>query len=78
MNCELQSLGMMKDELSLARIESAKEGTIETSALAKLEQHAQAARGAYASNTERALRTDVATFTAWCAKARCAPLPRFS
>jgi site-specific recombinase XerD len=34
---------------------------------AKLRQHAAAARGAYAGNTERALRADVAIFTGWCA-----------
>lgn len=39
---------------------------------ASLAHHAQAARGAYASNTERALRADVATFTSWCdAAGRC-------
>ena len=35
-----------------------------------LTRHAQAARGAYASNTERALRADTAVFTAWCAEAK--------
>ena len=34
---------------------------------ASLRQHAEAARGAYAGNTERALRADVAIFTGWCA-----------
>jgi site-specific recombinase XerD len=40
-----------------------------------LRQHAEAARGAYARNTERALRADVAIFTAWCTEAGCQPLP---
>ena len=40
-----------------------------------LRQHAQDARGAYASNTERALRSDVSIFTAWCLEADRAPLP---
>ncbi len=40
-----------------------------------LAQHAVHARGAYASNTERALRSDVAAFTAWCAAAGLAALP---
>jgi len=39
----------------------------ETAITANLRQHAQAARGAFASNTERALRADVAIFTGWCA-----------
>ena len=43
--------------------------------LIALEQHAYAARGAYASNTERALRSDVAIFTGWCANAVLEPLP---
>jgi integrase len=40
-----------------------------------LDQHARAARGAYASNTERALRADIATFTGWCSEAGLASLP---
>ena len=39
----------------------------ETEITASLRQHAAAARGAYAGNTERALRADVAIFTGWCA-----------
>jgi integrase len=39
----------------------------ETEITASLRQHAEAARGAYAGNTERALRADVAIFTGWCA-----------
>jgi site-specific recombinase XerD len=31
-----------------------------------LRQYAEAARGAFSANTERALRADVAAFTAWC------------
>jgi hypothetical protein len=33
---------------------------------ARLEEHARQARGAYAANTERAIRSDTAIFTAWC------------
>ena len=44
-------------------------------ALAQLARHAEQARGAYAANTERALRADVATFTGWCASAGLAALP---
>lgn len=40
-----------------------------------LTQHAHAARGAYAPNTERALRADVAVFTGWCVAAGLASLP---
>ncbi len=42
---------------------------------ANLAQHAVQARGAYASNTERALRSDVAAFTGWCAAASLVALP---
>ncbi len=47
----------------------------DTTALANLAQHAADAQGAYASNTERALRSDVAVFTAWCEGAGLASLP---
>ena len=47
----------------------------EAGILANLQQHADHARGAYASNTERALRADVAIFTAWCADAGLPSLP---
>lgn len=40
-----------------------------------LAQHAHAARGAFAPNTERALRADVAIFTGWCVVAGLAALP---
>lgn len=40
-----------------------------------LRQHAEAARGAFASNTERALRADVVIFTGWCAGKRRKALP---
>ena len=50
----------------LAKIETAIPAEIEAGALASLQRHAAAARGAYAGNTERALRADVAIFTAWC------------
>ena len=42
---------------------------------ANLAQHAVHARGAYASNTERALRSDVAAFTSWCGTEGLAALP---
>lgn len=42
---------------------------------ANLRQHAEAARGAYAGNTERALRADVAIYTAWCSDTGRASLP---
>ena len=44
-------------------------------ALANLARHAEQARGAYAPNTERALRADVASFTGWCAQGGLTPLP---
>lgn len=37
---------------------------------ANLRQHAEAARGAYSTNTERALRADIVIFTVWCRTAR--------
>jgi integrase len=40
-----------------------------------LAQHAHAARGAYAANTERALRADVAVFSGWCVAAGRVALP---
>ena len=46
-----------------------------SSVLAHLQQHANAARGAYATNTERALRSDVAIFTGWCAAGGLVALP---
>ena len=39
-------------------------GSVEISA--NLRRHAEAARGAFASNTERALKGDIARFTGWC------------
>jgi len=47
----------------------------DSSALPSLLQHAVDARGAYASNTERALRADVAIFSAWCTDAGVPFLP---
>jgi len=44
-------------------------------AQANLAQHAAQAAGAYAPNTERALRADVAIFSAWCADQGLEPLP---
>lgn len=40
-----------------------------------LEEHARHARGAYAANTERALRADIVAFSAWCSGAGLAHLP---
>ena len=40
--------------------------TTEVAILQSLADHAEAARGANAPSTERALRDDVATFSAWC------------
>lgn len=40
-----------------------------------LERHAQAARGAYAKNTERAFKSDSAVFSDWCSKNGRSPLP---
>lgn len=48
---------------------------IDADTLVRLESHARHAQGAYASNTERALRADVAAFTAWCSSAGLASLP---
>jgi site-specific recombinase XerD len=59
----------------LAKVRTTLPAEIEASALASLAQHAAAARGAYAANTERALRADVAIFTAWCSEAGHAALP---
>ena len=41
----------------------------------RLVEHAQDARGAYAPNTERALRADVAIYTGWCASVGHVALP---
>jgi site-specific recombinase XerD len=41
----------------------------------RLRRHAEAARGAFAANTERALRGDVARFTGWCAEAGQQAMP---
>ena len=43
--------------------------------MVSLAEHAQAARGAYAANTERALRADTVVFTDWCGASGLAPLP---
>jgi site-specific recombinase XerD len=42
---------------------------------ASLRRHAAAARGAFAGNTERALRADVVIFTRWCAEGGHQALP---
>lgn len=42
---------------------------------ANLRHHAEAARGAYATATERALRCDIAVFSAWALDAGRSPLP---
>jgi hypothetical protein len=44
---------------------------------ANLRAHAEAARGAYADETKRALRGDVALFTRWCAGTGLMPLPAY-
>ena len=59
----------------LATVQTTIPAEIEADALASIAQHAAAARGAYAKNTERALRADVAIFTAWCSEAGHAALP---
>jgi site-specific recombinase XerD len=59
----------------IARIEAAVPAEIEAGALANLERHADAARGAYSGNTERALRADIAIYTAWCSGVGRAALP---
>jgi integrase len=61
---------------ALAKIENAGLAVVEGAEIAEnLRQHAEAARGAYAINTERALKADVAIFTAWCADAARQALP---
>jgi site-specific recombinase XerD len=47
----------------------------ESEIAANLRHHAAAAHGAFASNTERALRADVAIFTSWCSQAGRQALP---
>lgn len=47
----------------------------EAGMVANLETHASQARGAYATNTERALRADIVIFTGWCDVADRAHLP---
>jgi hypothetical protein len=47
----------------------------ESEITANLRQHAEAARGAFASNTERALRADVVIFTGWCTREDRQALP---
>jgi site-specific recombinase XerD len=59
----------------LTRIEAAMPAEIDAGTLANLERHAAAARGAYAGNTERALRADVAIYTAWCSGSGRTALP---
>jgi site-specific recombinase XerD len=48
---------------------------VQDTVAANLAQHAVHARGAYAANTERTLRADVAAFTAWCVAAGLVALP---
>ena len=59
----------------LAKVTTALPAEIEAGALANLQRHAAAARGAYAGNTERAPRADVALFTARCSDAGAIALP---
>lgn len=48
---------------------------VQSQALANLARYADAARGAFAKNTERAVRADTAVFTAWCGTRNLAALP---
>lgn len=41
----------------------------------QLERFARAARSAFSGNTERAVRSDLAIFAAWCAECGAAALP---
>jgi hypothetical protein len=50
-------------------------GAIPPAALERLRDHARHAHGAFAPATERALRADIAIFTAWCAEVGAAPPP---
>ena len=65
----------MEDDPTALSLLPAPSPTPDDAALASLARHAEQARGAYAANTERALRADVATFTGWCASAGLAALP---
>ncbi len=49
--------------------------TADAGALANLAHHAAHTHGAYAPNSERALRSDVARFSGWCADRGSACLP---
>ncbi|CAK0776708.1 putative integrase family protein [Gammaproteobacteria bacterium] len=61
---------------SLATITpSAASTTIDAGVLAKLEHYARHATGAFAKNTERAIKADVARFTAFCAERGLSSLP---
>ena len=60
---------------SMTRIETLPATVAETKITASLRQHAEAARGAFADNTERALRADVVIFTGWCTRERRRALP---
>ena len=57
------------------KIETVPATVAQTEITANLRQHAEDARGAFAGNTERALRADVTIFTGWCAGKRRRPLP---
>ncbi len=61
--------------LPVADISPAPQPTSEHAIALALARHAEAARGAYAPNTERALRADTAVFTGWCAAAGLGSLP---
>ena len=58
-----------------SRVSLTESAAAEAAVASALARHAHAARGAYASNTERALRADTAVFTAWCAEAGLVSLP---
>lgn len=61
----------MNDLVSIA-------ATADAGALANLAHHAERAHGAYAPNSERALRSDVASFSGWCADRMLPCLPATS
>jgi hypothetical protein len=52
---------------SLTKIATVPATAAEAEINANLRHYAEASRGAFASNTERALRVDVMIFTGWCA-----------
>ena len=51
------------------------EPVVDNEIATRLEDHARHARGAYAAETERAVRNDTAKFSAWCTDNDCQMLP---